>query len=643
MALIDIGPGATDRTTEFSPTYTRIDLANPANATGKITLIELWYGPLGNNATGVKVGTFSGSGTSYTPRDFETIGAVIKGSKQTFSGLDCDITSGDFIGLYGTDGSNEGDLSGGTGYMYKAGDQFGAGTQTYTDAGTLTFSVYGTGSTLTKLIGTDVVAANTGGLANYASACRWAASANGSVTTVRFWAVSSTNIKVGIYTGTNYPTTQVAVMNTSTAVTGGQWNEIILTAPVSVVSGTNYWIVILQSQDSTLKYGTEASRLYKARAVTYADGLAASYDSSWDDAANQYGSFAGYGSVFTSVSDIFQLVWDIRKAISDTSQEIWNVRKAISDTVQTVWKVISFANDTLQAVWNTKELTNKSSQLVWNIKTFIGQTVEFIWNVEALIANDVIQLVWHVKKVISDQVQAVWNVRKAISDTIQAVWKVIGAINQTLQAVWNVRYALSDTLQTIWHVKTFVGDVIQTIWNVLNVVPGSTSQLIWNTREAINDTIQTVWHIRSIIADSLQTIWNVGKTISDTIQALWNVKKFISDTTQIVYNVRMIVGNVFERLIGSDNVSVDDTVLIDTFHLSKFTALLTGEITQIPIYSGGIINVKVAIYTDNAGEPGALLNAVNDAQAVIVGWNNIAFPATVIVQGTDYWLALNSG
>lgn len=97
------------------------------------------------------------------------------------------------------------------------------------------------------------------------------------------------------------------------------------------------------------------------------------------------------------------------------------------------------------------------------------------------------------------------------------------------------------------------------------------------------------------------------------------------------------------KIVGSDDVSVDTTIATDTFHLSKVTALDTGEVTKIRINSYASINVKIALYADNAGEPGALLNALNTPVHIIAGWNTIDFPATSIVKDTDYWLAFNSG
>jgi hypothetical protein len=65
----------------------------------------------------------------------------------------------------------------------------------------------------------------------------------------------------------------------------------------------------------------------------------------------------------------------------------------------------------------------------------------------------------------------------------------------------------------------------------------------------------------------------------------------------------------------------------------------TGNVTQIRVKANAAGNVKVALYADNAGTPGALLQAVNVSTPVVAGWNTITIPATAVVSGTNYWLA----
>jgi len=142
MAAIVIGYGTFDGDGVMIAGYTALDLNVPANGTGTITTFQAWFN---TNATGVKIGTFYGSGTSWTRRDYEAIGNVTAGSTQTFSGLSCDVTTSDNIGMYAGTGDLERYQAGGTTCIL-SGDQFDAGTKTYT-AGSRIFSIYGTGAT----------------------------------------------------------------------------------------------------------------------------------------------------------------------------------------------------------------------------------------------------------------------------------------------------------------------------------------------------------------------------------------------------------------------------------------------------------------------------------------------------------------
>lgn len=105
MAVIDVGCEARDRPSQATTTYTMVPTANPANDTGKITSVEIWMYSTGSN---VEVATFIHAGSNVlSTRDRETLGSVTAGSKQTFSGLDMDVQTGDYIGCHGTAGSIE--------------------------------------------------------------------------------------------------------------------------------------------------------------------------------------------------------------------------------------------------------------------------------------------------------------------------------------------------------------------------------------------------------------------------------------------------------------------------------------------------------------------------------------------------------
>lgn len=146
MAVIDIGGAATDRGGNLAATYTWVDATNPANDTGTLDTFEI-FATVSQNLSNAVVGTFSGSGTSYDDRDYESIGSVYGGSKQTFTGKNCDVVTGDFIGIYYSSGKLERDNSGGSGIYYVSGNKFGSGSATYTAAANYIMSLYATGAT----------------------------------------------------------------------------------------------------------------------------------------------------------------------------------------------------------------------------------------------------------------------------------------------------------------------------------------------------------------------------------------------------------------------------------------------------------------------------------------------------------------
>ncbi len=110
MPAIDVGAEAIGRATTTGPNHTILGLDNPANEGGEVTSAEMWFASTGS---GVKIGTFyNTAGDDYKCRDIEVIGSVTSGSKQTFSGLNMTIVTGDYIGFYNTGGSIENDTTG---------------------------------------------------------------------------------------------------------------------------------------------------------------------------------------------------------------------------------------------------------------------------------------------------------------------------------------------------------------------------------------------------------------------------------------------------------------------------------------------------------------------------------------------------
>jgi hypothetical protein len=94
------------------------------------------------------------------------------------------------------------------------------------------------------------------------------------------------------------------------------------------------------------------------------------------------------------------------------------------------------------------------------------------------------------------------------------------------------------------------------------------------------------------------------------------------------------------KLLGTDTICGTNLSAGYVRYL-KFTALKSGQVTEIKAYAGANGNVKVAIYDDDAGAPGDRITANNTPQAVTAGqWNTLSIAATDVLAGIDYQLGL---
>lgn len=120
MTNIDVGSTATNRDSFVESGTTYIDMANPANLSGRLDQVEIWANVA---MSGCKVAVFERTtGDLFKVRSWVLIGNVAPaGAKQTFSGLDLAIVAGDFIGFYHTGGRLEYGTAG-VGRAYLAGD-----------------------------------------------------------------------------------------------------------------------------------------------------------------------------------------------------------------------------------------------------------------------------------------------------------------------------------------------------------------------------------------------------------------------------------------------------------------------------------------------------------------------------------------
>jgi len=154
---IDVGPGATNRSSSsflsyMSTSYTKVDKANPANATGTLDTVEIWMQE-NTGANDIWAGTFSASSNDLTCHDSVSLGDVPAGSKQTYTGLSVDVNSGEYLGTCGKakgtsiSSSIEYATSGGSDVWYKGGEYIDpTDTATFSVLSGDVISIYATGT-----------------------------------------------------------------------------------------------------------------------------------------------------------------------------------------------------------------------------------------------------------------------------------------------------------------------------------------------------------------------------------------------------------------------------------------------------------------------------------------------------------------
>jgi len=94
------------------------------------------------------------------------------------------------------------------------------------------------------------------------------------------------------------------------------------------------------------------------------------------------------------------------------------------------------------------------------------------------------------------------------------------------------------------------------------------------------------------------------------------------------------------KLLGSEGIYNSDDGGNYVIY-SKFTADATGKVIEIHVYSSANGHAKIAIYSDNSGEPGDKITGNDNSQAVTANqWNTLTIADTDIISGTVYWLGV---
>ena len=155
---IDVGAAASDRNNFFDP-VTCVAKANPANATGLITQVQIFSD---SELEGIEVASFSASGNDLTTRASVSlhdsdVGLTTYTAPTDFTAFE--IQTGDYIGIHFSSGQisiDDTGVGGGSGVWFKAGDQIPCTSEGFSLATNYELSLYATGVQLGQInIGED--------------------------------------------------------------------------------------------------------------------------------------------------------------------------------------------------------------------------------------------------------------------------------------------------------------------------------------------------------------------------------------------------------------------------------------------------------------------------------------------------------
>jgi len=148
---IAVGEGCNNRGSNFTATYTLINMSLPADGTGTIDAVCIWAN---TDMSGIEYATFTNEGGNTFSTNGHTSGSALTataGAPTTHEApgdfTAFPVTLGDFIGIYYGAGKIEGDTSGYTEVKYDEGDQIPASSNAFN--GSLSgyaVSVYATGA-----------------------------------------------------------------------------------------------------------------------------------------------------------------------------------------------------------------------------------------------------------------------------------------------------------------------------------------------------------------------------------------------------------------------------------------------------------------------------------------------------------------
>ena len=503
------------------------------------------------------------------------------------------------IGTFSTDIFN---LSSGTTYYYRCYATNSAGGAWATS--TTSFNTLAPGA-MEKLVGADDTACDKSIGYNYFVLSRFQAVGTADVVTFKLKASDTGNVKVAIYSdNSGQPGSLLSAVNTTTAVVAG-WNDITITS-TPVVSGNYYWLGFnSDSQRVCLHFG---SGITKFRPATYGSFTFPSSAGSFTRSVSSwYPLIAGWGTAAaptaptvtnsTGESNVTYNSARLNGEVTDTGNE--------NPTVTIHWGPTD--GGTTPGSWtNSEALGTKGAEAFYTDISGLTHSTTYYYRCYATNSAG------------EDWADTTEDFITPPAPTAPTVTNSSGESNVT-----------SDSARLNGEV-TATGNEDPSVTIYWGATDGGTTPGSWaNSEDLGTKGAETFYTDISGLTPS--TTYYYRCHASNSAGADW------ADTTK---SFTTLSGP--QKLVGADDTACDKSIGYNYFVLSRFQAVGTADVVTFKLKASDTGNVKVAIYSDNSGQPGSLLSAVNTTTAVVAGWNDITITSTPVVSGNYYWLGFNS-
>ena len=466
----------------------------------------------------------------------------------------------------------------------------------------ITLTINPSGTTQ-KLIGANDATTFDNDAPNYLLIDKFTAEATGNINQIRIKCGSSGNVKVAIYADSSgEPGALLNANNTSTPVVTG-WNQISITL-TPVTAGTAYWLACI-SDPRCVGYVTPGG-IGRYKAATY------SGFSFPNPAGSGFSSWAGYhliaGWSTTGGGVIAPIVTNSTGASNVTSSSA-RLNGEVTNT--------GGENPTVHTYWGTTDGGTTSGNWAHDVNLGTKGLGTFYTDISGLSPTTT----YYYRCFATNSAGSDW------ADSTSSFTTSGGGSSPTI--------SFSPTSFTFTATQGGANPSTQTL-NISNSGGGTLNWYLSNTQ---------TWLSLSPTSGTYSGSSTLSVNIAGMSAGTYNDNVYIAatgatNTPQTVpITLTINPSGTTQKLIGANDATTFDNDAPNYLLIDKFTAEATGNINQIRIKCGSSGNVKVAIYADSSGEPGALLNANNTSTPVVTGWNQISITLTPVTAGTAYWLA----